>query len=108
MEQVLRAFVTGDSAAQARALTQLREASDPALLVTVAYVPVMALDLELGRTLAGLLIEEGRAPAMRAMGHIYRAYTMAAQGRFDDAATALAEGPWLTPMISPKVVLDCA
>jgi hypothetical protein len=27
---------------------------------------------------------------MRPLGHIYRAYTMAAQGRFDDAATALA------------------
>jgi serine/threonine-protein kinase len=86
----LRAFVIGDSTAQARALAQLRRASDPALLVTVAYVPVIALDLEVGRKLAGLLTEEERAPAMRALGHIYRAYTMAAQGRFEDAATAMA------------------
>jgi tetratricopeptide (TPR) repeat protein len=88
--QALRAFVTGDSVARVRALVQLRRASDPALLVTVAYVPVIALDLEVGRTLAGLLIEEGRTPAMRALGHIYRAYTMAAQGRLQDAETALA------------------
>jgi tetratricopeptide (TPR) repeat protein len=87
----LRAFITGDSASQARALAQLRRASDPALLVSVAYVPVIALDLDAGRALASLLVEEGRAPAMRALGHIYRGYTMAAQGRFDDAAAALAD-----------------
>jgi tetratricopeptide (TPR) repeat protein len=87
--RALRAFIIGDSTEQARAVADLRRVSDPALLVTVAYVPVMALDIEVGVTLSGVLIEEGRSPEMRALGHIYRAYLNGAQGRLADAAAEL-------------------
>jgi serine/threonine-protein kinase len=88
--RALRAFVTGDSAEQRGALADLRRVSDPALLVTVAYVPVIALDFEAGMALSEVLTEGGRAPGMRSLGHIYRGYLSATQGRLDAAAAELA------------------
>ncbi|UCF21001.1 MAG: tetratricopeptide repeat protein [Gemmatimonadota bacterium] len=87
--RTLRAFVIGDSIGQVRALAELRQVSDPALLVTVAYVPVMTLDIQVGVALTDLLIDAGRAPAMRSLGHVYRGYLAAAHGRFEDASAEL-------------------
>jgi serine/threonine-protein kinase len=84
--RALRAIVTGDSIEWERTVPDLERVSDPVLLVTVAYVPVIALDLEAGRTLTGFLMTENRAPGMRALGHTYRGYLYAAQGRLTDAA----------------------
>jgi hypothetical protein len=87
--RVLRAIVTGDSIEWQRTIADLERVSDPVLLVTVAYVPVIALDLEAAHTLTGFLMTENRAPGMRALGHVYRGYLNATQGRLTDATTEL-------------------
>ncbi len=84
--RVLRAIVTGDSIEWGRTAPDLERVSDPVLLVTAAYVPVIALDLEAGHTLTGFLMTENRAPGMRALGHLFRGYLNATQGRLSDAA----------------------
>jgi tetratricopeptide (TPR) repeat protein len=88
--RVLRAFAFDDGEGEAQVLTDLRRASDPSLLVTVGYVPVLLHDLEAGAILAGLLTEDSRTPEMRALGHVYRAYLFTAQGSLTDARGELA------------------
>jgi tetratricopeptide (TPR) repeat protein len=83
--RALRAFATDDSAEIARVLTDLRRVSDPALLTTVAYVPVMAADVEAGLTMSSTLTGESRIAEMRALGHVYRAYLLMAKGQFSAA-----------------------
>lgn len=88
--RTLRAFASDDREEEARVTADLRRVSDPSLLITVAYVPVMGGGLEAGATLAGLLTEDSRIPEMRALGHIYQAYLSMAQGRVSDARAEIA------------------
>jgi tetratricopeptide (TPR) repeat protein len=83
--RALRAIASDEEAELARVVADLRQASDPSLLVTVTYDPVMAADPRAGVTLAAVLTEEPRTPEMRALGHVLRAYFLAALGRFADA-----------------------
>lgn len=88
--RALRAFASGSEAETSAVLADLRRAPDPALLVTVSFVPVMTLDFEAGFTLSELLTDQTRAPRIRALGHIYRGYLNAGQGRLQDAAMEMA------------------
>jgi tetratricopeptide (TPR) repeat protein len=88
--RVIRAYAHDDPAEQARVLADLRNASDPSLLVTVGFVPVVVGEPEVGVTLAGVLTESSRTPEMRAVGHVFRAYLLVAQGRLSDAGSEIA------------------
>jgi tetratricopeptide (TPR) repeat protein len=88
--RALLAFARGDPDEERRVLADLRHVSDPSLLVTVAFVPVMTRDPETGPALARLLIDDSHIPEMRALGHIYLAYLFMGQGRLADAEAELA------------------
>ncbi len=95
--EVLRAAVLGDSVAMARALADLRQASDLSLPLGVSNAVVYGGNYARAAEFVHVLTEPSRSTEVRALGHVYLAHIAAAFGRWHAADRELAAADSLDP-----------
>ena len=88
--RALRAYATGDVAAQQRVLADLGRAGDAALTLPLWDVAVFVGDLAGADALARLLTERTRSTEAQALGYLDLAYLALARGRLAEARVELA------------------
>jgi tetratricopeptide (TPR) repeat protein len=89
--RALRASLRGDRAAQEAVLEELMRARVLAVANAFAYVSVYGRDLAGADRIAARFVEEARAPGLKALCHVMRAYLALAAGSYDTAVGMLAE-----------------
>jgi serine/threonine-protein kinase len=80
--RALHAFAVGDELAIRDVIGELRQASDPTLLITVWGAGTWSGNLQGGLELARLLTRPGRSPEIRAVGHTLIAHMEMTRGRW--------------------------
>ena len=97
-----RAFALRDTAAQRAALARLRGSQDEIVRVAAMRVALYARDLDGAERISRLLLEPGRAPEFRAVGHLHLADLAVARGNWREA---LEHVDSITP-IAPVIALE--
>ena len=97
----LRASVAGDTAALARVVDDLRDGMDLTRYMTAWNLSAFAGDLAGTHRVAATMTEPTRAPEVRSMGHLVRAYAALGLGRPSVAANEIAAVSALDPANGP-------
>jgi serine/threonine protein kinase/tetratricopeptide (TPR) repeat protein len=96
----LQAFLVGDREARERMLRELRGMDDDLLLWTFRRVPLYSRDHRVIESVARLLLEPARAPALRALGYITLADLALARGQWASAKDWLARAADSAPLLA--------
>ncbi len=97
--QVQRASALGDSAGLARLLGHYRTRSEVPMAFTAVDMMIWSKQLAASDSLFAIMAEPDRSPAMRAVGHLFRAYHRAYRGRWRVAKSELAEAQRYDPAL---------
>lgn len=98
--EALRAYVTGDRAAQERAFAALRMAPEELVRVTAMRVALFLGDYRTSERIARLLVDPARNTDFRVAGHLFLADLALARGRRRAAHAQLDSAGRLDPVIA--------
>jgi len=99
------AFGLGDSAARERLLEEARHAPDDQVVIAADLVTIFSGDLQGPADLIRLLIDPGRAPGTRTLGHIWLAQIDIIHGRFASAQSELRAAGSPAPALEARAHL---